>query len=80
MRREISKRTNDATRWEFKQQAVRLILGKEKSVSAVAREFDLTSTALRQWVKHARADRTKGKTELTTILPQSTPALLGGVA
>jgi transposase len=51
---------------EFKQQAVRLVLDEEKSVSAVARELDLTASALGHWVKHARADRTKGKTGLTT--------------
>jgi transposase len=32
----------------------------------VARDLDLTETALREWVKHARADRTKGRTGLTT--------------
>jgi transposase len=51
---------------EFKQQAVRLVLDEEKSVSAVARELDLTASALGQWVNQARADRTKGKTGLTT--------------
>jgi transposase len=51
---------------EFKQQAVRLVLDEEKSVSAVASELDLTASALGQWVKQARADRTKGKTGLTT--------------
>jgi transposase len=51
---------------EFKQQAVRLVLDEGKSVGAVARELDLTASALGQWVHHARADRTKGKTGLTT--------------
>lgn len=51
---------------EFKQQAVRLVLDEEKSVSAVARDLGVTASALGQWVKHARADRTKGKTWLTT--------------
>ena len=32
----------------------------------VAREFDLTESALRTWVEHARADRTKGRTGLKT--------------
>ena len=31
-----------------------------------ARELDLTESALRNWVAHARADRTKGRTGLTT--------------
>jgi transposase len=61
-----SRRTRRRFTEEFKQQAVRLVLDEEKSVSAVARELDLTASALGQWVKHARADRTKGKTGLTT--------------
>jgi len=32
----------------------------------VARDLDLTETALREWVKRALADRTHGKTGLTT--------------
>ena len=51
---------------EFKAQAVRLVLEEGKSVGSVARDLDLTETALRAWVKRARADRTKGKTGLTT--------------
>ena len=51
---------------EFKQQAVRLVLDEEKSVSAVARELGLTASALGQWVKRAQADRSKGRTGLTT--------------
>ena len=35
-------------------------------MGAVARELDLTASALRQWVERARADRTGGKTDLTT--------------
>ena len=51
---------------EFKQQAVRLVLDEEKSVSAVARELDLTASALAHWVKQAQANRSKGRTGLTT--------------
>lgn len=51
---------------EFKQQAVRLVLDEGKSVTAVARELDLVASALGQWVKHAQADRSKGRTGLTT--------------
>ena len=51
---------------EFKQQAVRLVLDEGKSVTGVARELDLVPSALAQWVKHAQADRTKGRTGLTT--------------
>ena len=51
---------------EFRVGAVRLVLDAGKTVGAVARELDLTPSALAQWVKQARADRTKGKTGLTT--------------
>jgi transposase len=51
---------------DFKAQAVRIVLDEGKSVSRVARDLDLTETALREWVNRARADRTKGKTGLTT--------------
>ena len=51
---------------DFKAQAVRLVLDEGKSVGGVARDLDLTETALREWVNRARADRTKGKTGLTT--------------
>ena len=51
---------------EFKAQAARLVLDEGKSVGSVARDLDLTETALRVWVNRARADRTGGKTGLTT--------------
>jgi transposase len=49
---------------EFKEGAVRLVLDENKTVGAVARELDLTASALATWVKHARAERTKGKSGL----------------
>jgi transposase len=52
---------------DFKTQAVRLVLDESKSVGAVARDLDLTESALRSWVERARADRTGGKTGLTTV-------------
>ncbi len=51
---------------EFKAQTVRLVLDEGKTVNAVARDLDLTASALRLWVEQARADRTKGKTGVTT--------------
>ena len=51
---------------EFMVGAVRLVLDEGKTVGAVARELDLTPSALAGWVRQARADRTKGKTGLTT--------------
>ena len=49
---------------DFKEGAVRLVLDENKTVGAVARELDLTASALATWVKHARAERTKGKSGL----------------
>ncbi len=43
-----------------------MVLDEGKTVGAVARELDLTESALRLWVEHTRADRTKGRTGLTT--------------
>ena len=51
---------------EFKAGAVRLVLEQGKTVGAAARDLDLTETALRECVKRARADRTHGRTGLTT--------------
>jgi transposase len=62
---ETSKRRRSRRQFddEFKTQAVRLVLDEGKSVGAVARELDLTESALRNWVERAR---THGKTGLTT--------------
>jgi len=37
---------------------------RAKTVGAVARELDLTPSSLGNWVRHARAERTKGKSGL----------------
>ena len=44
---------------EFKAGAVRLVLDEGKTVGQVARDLDLTESALREWVQRARADRTQ---------------------
>ncbi|AKF84693.1 hypothetical protein MFUL124B02_35075 [Myxococcus fulvus 124B02] len=46
---------------EFKAEAVRLVLEEGKTVGQVARDLDLTETALRTWVERARTDRGQGK-------------------
>jgi len=51
---------------EFKAGAVRLVLDEGKTAAQVARDLDLTESALGGWVSQARADRTNGKTGLTT--------------
>jgi transposase len=61
-----SRRTRRRFTPEFKAQAVRLVLDEGKSIESVARELDLVASALGQWVKHARADRTHDRSGLTT--------------
>lgn len=54
----MSKRTRRARRVfteEYKAEAVALVERSGKSVGQVARELDLTETALRRWVDRARA-------------------------
>jgi len=51
---------------EFKAGAVRLVLDEGKTVAEVARDLDLTPSALSGWVRRARADRDGGKSGLTT--------------
>jgi len=51
---------------EFKAGAVRLVLDEGKTVAQAARDLGLTASSLRVWVERARADRTGGKTGLTT--------------
>ena len=61
-----AKRTRRSFTEDYKASAVRLVLDEGKAVAAVARDLGLTESSLRNWVEHARADRTKGKTGLTT--------------
>jgi len=60
------KRSRRSFSEEFKAGAVRLVLEEGKTVGRAARDLDLTESSLRKWVEQARADRTKGKTGLTT--------------
>ena len=61
------KRTRRSFTDEFKAGAVRLVLDEGKTVAAAARDLELTESSLRNWVEQARADRTHGKTGLTTV-------------
>jgi transposase-like protein len=49
---------------DFKAQAVRLVLNEGQSVTAVARDLDLTRTALHAWVEQARVDQGQGGSPL----------------
>ena len=53
---------------EFKAEAVRLCRVGDRSVAEVAKDLDLTETALREWVKRADVDAGQGPPEaLTTV-------------
>jgi len=49
---------------EFKAGVVRLVIEEGKTVGAVARELDLTASAVSGWVRASHAERTKGKSGL----------------
>jgi transposase len=60
------RRTRRSFTDDFKAGAIRLVLDEGQTVAAAARDLGLTESSLRNWVEQARADRTKGKTGLTT--------------
>jgi len=45
---------------QFKADAVGLVMSGGKTIAEVTKEFDLTETALREWVKRAEADAGRG--------------------
>jgi transposase-like protein len=45
---------------QFKADAVRLVTTGAKTIAEVTEQFDLTETALRDWVKRAEADAGRG--------------------
>src|SRR5215212_8493166 len=59
-------RTRRSFTEDYKGSAVRLVLDEGKTVAAAARDLGLTESSLRNWVEQARADRTKGRTGLTS--------------
>ena len=64
--RKTEKRARRQFTEEFRAGAVRLVVDEGKTVGAVARELDLTPSSLGKWVSQARADRSQGKTGLTS--------------
>ena len=56
----MAKRKRRAFTTEFKAEAVRLVRDSGKPVPTVARELDLTETALRSWVRQAEVDAGRG--------------------
>jgi transposase len=51
---------------EFKAGAVSLVLDRGKTISQVGRDLDVAQSVVGGWVRQARADRSDGKTGLTT--------------
>jgi transposase len=62
MRKEcpMAKRKRRKFTAQFKAEAVRLCQAGDRSVGQVARDLDLTETAVREWVKLAEVDAGKG--------------------
>src|SRR5712691_1804399 len=60
------RRTRRSFTEDYKTGAVRLVLDEGKTIAAAARDLGLTESSLRNWVEQARADRSHGKTGLTT--------------
>ena len=64
-KRKVGRRARRSFTPEFKADAVRLVRGG-KTPSQVAKELDLTETALREWVKRADADSGVGNPDVLT--------------
>jgi transposase-like protein len=63
----MERRKRRAFTKEFKAETVRLVVEGGRSISEVARDLDLTESALRLWVRQAEVDAGRGKPgELTT--------------
>jgi len=51
---------------QFKADAVRLVTTGGKTIAEVRDEFDLTETALREWIARAEADASRGPPDALT--------------
>ena len=60
MAKRKARRVRRAFTAEFKAEAVRLCKVGDRSITQVAKDLDLTETALREWVKRADVDAGKG--------------------
>src|SRR2546428_7826336 len=74
----MAKRKRRAFTKEFKAQAVQIVRESGKSVAAVARELDLTETALRSWVRQGEIDAGRGPAGGLTTEGGGGPRRLGG--
>ncbi len=62
----MAKRKRRAFTDEYKAEVVELIRRSGKSIGAVAKELDLTETAVRAWVHQAEVDAGRGPTGALT--------------
>lgn len=66
MAKRQTRRTRRSFTPEFKAEAVRLCKVGDRSIRQVAKDLDLTETALREWVYRAEVDAGKGPPEVLT--------------
>ncbi len=64
MAKRLAKRKRRAFTPEFKAEAVRLCKVGDRTISQVAKDLELTETALRDWVKRADANDGQGSPEV----------------
>ena len=62
----MTKRKRRSFTAEFKADAVRLAKASDRGIGQVAKDLDLTETALRDWVKRADVDAGKGPPDALT--------------
>jgi transposase len=62
----MARRKRRAFTPEFKADAVRLAKAGDRTIAQVAKDLDLTETALREWLKRADADAGKGPADALT--------------
>ena len=62
----MSKRVRRRFSKEFKAETVRLFETSDKSMTAIARDLDISVSSIRSWVKQARIDAGEGQGQLTT--------------
>ena len=62
----MAKRKRRSFTKEFKAEVVELCERGDRSIGQVARDLDLTETAVRSWVKQAAVDRGDGPAEALT--------------
>ncbi len=55
------RRTRRSFSDEFKAETVKVVRESGKSIGTIARELDLTETAVREWVRQAEVDAGRGR-------------------